>query len=67
MVYMPAYDNPEIRQSPLPDFRTTVYWNPIIHTDNDGKAAVSFYTADNVASYSYVLEGIGDQKVGFTK
>jgi len=65
--YMPAYGKPEIRQSTLPDLRTTVYWNPVINTDENGKAEVSFYTADDPASYSYILEGIGDHKVGFTK
>jgi hypothetical protein len=63
--YMPEYNNQEARQNPLPDLRTTIYWNPVIRTDEAGKAAVRFFTADNVTSYSYILEGIGDKKTGF--
>jgi len=65
--YVPAYDKPEVRNDSTPDLRTTIYWNPVIRTDIEGKAKVSFYTADNTGAYSYVLEGIGDNKLGFTK
>ena len=65
--YVPAYDKPEVKQDKTPDLRTTIYWNPIIRTDNAGKAEVSFFTADNTGTYSYILEGIGDNKVGFIK
>jgi len=65
--YIPAYDQPEVRQRTTPDFRTTIYWNPVVRTNASGEAEVSFYTADYTASYSYVLEGIGDNKVIFTR
>ena len=65
--YVPAYDQPDVREDPTPDLRTTVYWNPVIRTNREGRAEISFYTADNVGSYSYVLEGIGDNKIVFTK
>jgi len=65
--YVPAYDKPEVKNDPTPDLRTTIYWNPIVCTNKEGKAQVSFYTADNVGAYSYILEGIGDDKVGFIK
>jgi len=65
--YVPAYDKPEVKSDPMPDLRTTIYWNPVIRADNAGKAEVSFFTADNTGTYSYVLEGIGDNKVGFVK
>ncbi len=65
--YMPAYDKPEIKDNPTPDLRTTIYWNPIIKTDKNGKATVEFYTADEVKTYSYVLEGIGNNKIGYVK
>jgi hypothetical protein len=65
--YVPAYDKPEIKSNPTPDLRTTIYWNPVIRTDQEGKAEVSFFTADNTETYSYVLEGIGNNKTGFVK
>ncbi len=63
--YVPDYDNPETKNNTTPDLRTTIYWNPIIHTDAEGKASVEFFTADNVKSYSYIVEGIGQNKIGF--
>jgi hypothetical protein len=65
--YTPAYDKPEIKQNPTPDLRTTIYWNPVVETNEAGETEVSFYTADQVTTYSYVLEGIGNNQVGFTK
>jgi len=65
--FVPEYDKPEIRNDSTPDLRTTIYWNPAVRTDKEGKAEVSFFTADNAGSYSYILEGIGDNKIGFTK
>jgi len=65
--YVPAYDQPEIRQRKTPDLRTTIYWNPVVCADSSGKAEVSFFTADHTASYSYILEGIGNNKIVFSK
>jgi hypothetical protein len=41
------------------DERTTIYWQPVLLTDKDGKASFSFYTADSKGTYRVVLEGIG--------
>ena len=65
--YVPEYDQPEIRQRPAPDLRTTIYWNPTVRTNLLGEAEVSFYTADNTVSYSYILEGIGNGNIAFVK
>ena len=65
--YIPAYDQPEIRQRTTPDLRTTIYWNPVVRTNRSGEAEVSFYTADYTTSYSYILEGIGNNKIIFSK
>ncbi len=56
--YLPAYDKPETSNVVMPDLRTTLYWNPKIQTDDSGKAEVSFYTADQRATYRTVLEGM---------
>jgi len=65
--YVPNYDQPEIKNDPTPDLRTTIYWNPVVHTNKDGRAKISFFTADNTGSYSYILEGIGNNTIGFIK
>ncbi|MEM6697925.1 MAG: TonB-dependent receptor plug domain-containing protein, partial [Bacteroidota bacterium] len=45
-----------------PDYRTTLFWEPNIITKN-GKAVVSFYTADNASTYNIRLEGISARGV----
>jgi hypothetical protein len=39
------------------DARSTIYWKPDILTGKDGKARVSFYTADKPGTYTVILEG----------
>jgi len=41
----------------LPDLRSTIDWEPNITTGIDGKAKVSFYSADKPSSYAVVVEG----------
>lgn len=39
------------------DLRTTIHWVPMLFTDENGEATVSFYTADRPGSYTIRLEG----------
>lgn len=39
------------------DMRSTIFWEPNIITDANGKATVSFYSADKAADYSVIVEG----------
>jgi hypothetical protein len=64
--YVPDYNNPDIKQNTTPDLRTTIYWNPVIKTDAEGKAILEFFSADNVRTYSYVLEGMGNNTIGYS-
>lgn len=52
--YSPHYGK---RDKPDRDDRTTLYWNPKV-TFKDGKATVTFHTADTPVNYTAVLEGI---------
>jgi len=54
--YTPKYETPE--QQAVNDFRSTIYWNPEVVTDEHGKASVSFYNADGRGTYKVVVEGI---------
>lgn len=56
------------------DFRSTIYWNGDVATDEKGKASVSFYTSDEITSFRIIAEGISDagklgrgEKVFFTQ
>nr|WP_294792901.1 hypothetical protein [uncultured Mucilaginibacter sp.] len=39
------------------DLRSTIFWDANVTTDKDGKAVVSFYSADKAANYTVLLEG----------
>ncbi|AKD56394.1 TonB-dependent receptor [Spirosoma radiotolerans] len=54
--YAPRYDvkKPEhIR----PDYRTTLFWSPMIQTDAEGKATVSFFASDAKTDLRIRVEG----------
>ncbi len=55
--YSPRYDRPG-EASKIPDLRTTVYWNPYLKTDAEGKASFNFFNADGPGNYKVVVEGI---------
>jgi hypothetical protein len=54
--YSPKYTLENIN-SPKPDFRPTLYWNPNVSLLN-GKANINFFTSDEVTDYVVYLEGI---------
>lgn len=56
--YHPIYDTPEKKANPVPDIRTTVYWNPRLSIDDSGMANVEFYTTDSPTSYNVEIEGV---------
>ncbi|GAB4055661.1 TonB-dependent receptor plug domain-containing protein [Spirosoma litoris] len=55
--YAPRYDvkKPEHVR---PDYRTTLFWNPMIQTDAEGKATVSFFTSDAKTTIRLQAEGV---------
>ena len=56
--YSPTYDTEEKRRTNTPDYRTTLYWNPIVKLDDLGQATVEFYTSDAPADYDISIEGV---------
>jgi hypothetical protein len=54
--YSPRYDVPEAERQP--DLRTTIYWNPYLITDANGKSTFDFYNGDGPGTYRVVVEGI---------
>ncbi|MCC9138140.1 TonB-dependent receptor plug domain-containing protein [Pontibacter silvestris] len=58
--YSPRYDE-QNSASDAPDLRTTLYWTPSVRTDANGKATVTFYTADRNTTYRVIAEGISDE------
>ena len=56
--YAPAYATEKARRSMVPDYRTTLYWNPTVKLDDTGQATVEFYTSDAPADYDISIEGV---------
>lgn len=48
---------------PEPDFRRTLYWNPSVKTDKNGKALIQFYNNSSCRSFSISAETITPQGV----
>jgi hypothetical protein len=60
--YSPKYDVAMERGSRTSDRRITLYWNPAVYSDEDGRASFRFYSSDLPdTEYSIVLEGITEQ------
>lgn len=56
--YSPKYETAQDKE--MPDYRTTIYWNPAIDLDREGKASFSFFTGNDPDRYAVVIEGIMD-------
>ncbi|MGZ3891522.1 MAG: carboxypeptidase regulatory-like domain-containing protein, partial [Mucilaginibacter sp.] len=62
--YTPKFTAPK-KDTEAADLRSTIYWNPNILTDKDGKASFEYYNADTKGTYRVVVEGIDDEgKIG---
>ncbi|MCB0633588.1 MAG: hypothetical protein R2824_01405 [Saprospiraceae bacterium] len=49
----------------LPDFLNTLYWDPSVKTDDEGKAVIQFYTSDATGDFEIRVEGFTqDGKMG---
>lgn len=55
--YTPVYQSTETEVRN--DFRETIYWNPVVQTDEKGKATVEFYNSDATTTFRAIAEGIG--------
>ncbi len=51
--YYPVYKENETPKERT-DFRSTIYWNPNISTNNAGSAEVEFYTSDEITTFRAV-------------
>lgn len=61
------YSLKENKYSKIPDTRSLIYWNGDGLTDANGKATLSFYTADAPAVYTVTVSGITAKGYRFQK
>jgi hypothetical protein len=61
--YAPDYFLPQ--ENFKPDNRNTLFWQPYIQLDEDGKGKFSFYNSDGIGEYLNICEGrSGDGTIG---
>jgi hypothetical protein len=56
--YSPDYSESGKRQSRIPDLRNTLFWDPSIKPDKDGKVRIEFWTSDITGNYMINIQGI---------
>lgn len=56
--YSPNYSLKEERDAVTYDTRSTLYWNPLVTTDSNGNAQVSFYTSDRLTRFHINVQGV---------
>lgn len=57
----PEYNTAQKKSLRLPDFRTTLYWNPSISKTSNGNFSFDFYTSDMKGKYLVVVEGMNKE------
>ena len=55
--YVPNYKS-QLPKEKKDDFRSTLYWNPIVRTDSLGLAKVAFYNSDQTGDVQVIVEGV---------
>lgn len=59
--YTPVHVSPADDRKP--DMRTTIHWEPMLATDENGRATVSYYNADPKTSIRVTIEGLSDKGI----
>ncbi len=55
--YSPDYSHKNFDSS-VQDIRSTLYWNPHLYTDADGRVHFHFYNSDKAKRFRVVIEGM---------
>jgi hypothetical protein len=58
--YLPKYGRSDSSDK-LPDLRSTIYWNPYLKSDINGKISFNFFSVDGPGIYRVVVEGINSE------
>ena len=54
----PDYSSEMMKKSRIPDFRNTIYWNPSVKLNSEGKALIDFWTSDYSSDFEVNIQGI---------
>lgn len=58
--YAPKYANSNPDEWKRPDLRALIHWAPVVETNSNGNASVSFYNADNGGEMMVIVEAISE-------
>ncbi len=58
--YQPKYETEAEKYSQVPDLRKTIYWDPDLTFNHEGKAIVRFFNGDRYTRIRCLFEGIDD-------
>lgn len=62
----PDYSSEEMKNGRIPDFRNTLYWNPSVKPDKDGRIGIEFWTSDFTTDYEINIQGITSEGKAFS-
>jgi hypothetical protein len=57
-IWSPSYSEQSSKQSRIPDFRNTLYWDPLVNCNGPEGATVSFWSSDYSSLYDVIIEGV---------
>ncbi len=55
---LPEYSSSGAKESRVPDYRNTLYWNPKVEPDPEGKARVEFWSSDFRSDFEINIQGM---------
>jgi hypothetical protein len=58
--YSPKYGR-SLEEDKIADYRSTIYWNPNLRTNNEGEVTFEYFNADKPGTYRMVIEGISSR------
>lgn len=62
----PDYSTDEMKNSRIPDYRNTLFWNSSLKPDKQGKARIEFWTSDNSMDYVIDIQGLTQEGKAFS-
>jgi hypothetical protein len=63
--YSPNYEN-KAEQTFLPDYRSTIFWQPNLNIEKNRKSAIQYFNADNPAKIRLIVEGVTREGIPVT-
>ena len=63
--YSLNYEN-KTNQAFLPDYRSTIFWEPVIRIEKDKSSKLKYYNADNPSLIKIIVEGVTEEGIPVT-